>query len=371
VKFAHQIQHQSSADRMLIDDVQFMETVAALSAMLGFEVDQPDDDGVHRGASHYANPISRFAALRFNQLCIGHTHFPQSQPFWDLEAMLDPLGILDAVRAVTRELFFGWEPTANFMRSLYYNTGTAGWHEGVVWGLEITELGHAQLVFWTHNSIEPETMDWELSEMRPDQRAALENRIDALRDEIGALLQTFASGALGLATSAAVSAPLVAGAIVQSAGDVQFDVGALLGDASATADVVLGTLQSLLGQVIVTAALQEVNAAPRTYTIRVPVPAGVGDPLEGVGNLLAQVSGIDPAVIPKLACGWLHVVRNLPFFGGFESRRNITGVDERVFWVVVSLLFQLPSSQVLSSKLPLIAEAAFDGDALVVTMTVG
>ncbi len=134
----------------------------------------------------------------------------------------------------------------------------------------------------------------------------------------------------------------------------------------------IGGLQALIGQLKISAALNQSAGGPaRTYTLRVPIPPGIDDSLAGVVDLLGQVSGIDPIVIPKLACGWLQIVRNLPFFGGFESRRNVAGIDDRVFWVVVSLLFQLPSSLVSSASLPLQAGAAFDGDALVVTMTVG
>lgn len=378
VRFAHKIQHQSTADRLLVDDVMYMETVAALSAALGIEVDQPgdgDDPDVRRNASHYASdPIGRFMALRFNQLCVGHTHFPQSQPYWDLETLLSPLGVGDRIRQVTSTLFSGWEPSLNVMRALYYNTGTAGWHEGVIWAIEITELGHARLVFWTHNSIEPETMDWELGEMPEDQRDALEARIDSVRDQVITLLQSLGAQQALDTAAAVVSVPaaFVAGVVAQSADDVDLDLGVILADASIAAETVIGNLQSMIGEFIMTALLRQVDAAqPRRFTLRVPMPPGIENALAGVSDLLGQMSGIDVAAIPKLACGWLMVVRNLPFFGGFESRRDVVGIDDRVFWVVASLLFQLPSSQVPSATLPLQADATIDGNALVVTLVVG
>ena len=377
MRFAHKIQHQSTADRLLVDDVMYMETVAALSATLGIEIDQPgDDDPDERlGAADYASdPIERFMALRFNQLCVGHTHFPQSQPYWDIETLLAPLGVGDLIRQVTSSLFAGWEPSLNFMRALYYNSGNTGWHEGVIWAIEITELGQARLVFWTHNSIEPETMDWELREMPAARRDELEARFDSVRDQVVSMLQSLGAQQALNAAAAVVSVPaaFVAGVVAQSADNVELDLGAILDDASIEAEKVIGHLQSMVGELIMTALLRQVDAAqPRSFTLRVPMPPGIENALAGVTDLLNEMSDIDVAAIPKLACGWLMVVRNLPFFGGFESRRDVFGIDDRVFWVIVSLLFQLPSSQVPSSTLPLQADAEIDGNALVVTLVVG
>jgi len=169
-----------------------------------------------------------------------------------------------------------------------------------------------------------------------------------------------------------VPAAFVAGVVAQSADDVDLDLGVILADASIAAETVIGNLQSMIGEFIMTALLRQVDAAqPRRFTLRVPMPPGIENALAGVSDLLGQMSGIDVAAIPKLACGWLMVVRNLPFFGGFESRRDVVGIDDRVFWVVASLLFQLPSSQVPSATLPLQADATIDGNALVVTLVVG
>ena len=377
VHFAHKIQHQSTADRLLVDDVMYMETVAALSATLGIEIDQPgDDDPDERlGAADYAGkPLDRFMALRFNQLCVGHTHFPKSQPYWDIESLLSPLGVGNLVRQVTSTLFAGWEPSLNVMRALYYNSGNSGWHEGVIWAIEITELGQARLVYWTHNSLEPETMDWELRGMPAAQRDELEARIDGVRDQVVTMLQSLGAQQALTAAAAVVSVPaaFVAGIVAQSSDNVELDLGAILADASIKAEKVVGNLQSMIGEFIMTALLRQADAAqPRSFTLRVPMPPGIEDALAGVTDLLNQMSDIDAAAIPKLACGWLMVVRNLPFFGGFESRRDVFGIDDRVFWVIVSLLFQLPSSQVPSSTLPLQADAAIDGSALVVTLVVG
>ena len=374
VKFAHEIQHQSSADRLLVDDVFFMETVAALSASLGLEIDQPDDNGDHKGAADYPDVLERFMALRFNQLCLGHTHFPQSQPFWDIEGLLLPLGLGNLIREVTSTFLFGWEPTLNLVRSLYYNSGTAGWHEGVIWAIEITELGHARLVFWTHNSIEPETMDWELDEISPELRAQLDAQVDTIQDQVVSFLRMISADNALAATGSIASVPmeLVAGIVAQSSSNVELDIGTILNDTTQAAESAISGLQSLIGELIMSSALREAGASQqRTFTLRVPVPAAIEDALGGVTELLGQISGIDPVLIPKLACGWLQVVRNLPFFGGFESRRNVSGIDDRVFWVIVSLLFQLPASEVTTSTLALTAQSQFDEGELVVTLTVG
>lgn len=375
-RFAHQIQHQSSADRLLIDDVMFTETVAALTAGLGIVVPQPTEDG----STPVIGDIQHWISQRFNQLCLGHTHFPQSQPFWDLESLLAPLGIGERIRDITRTFLFGWEPSLNLLRALYYNTGTAGWLEGVIWAIEISEQGHARLVFWTENSIGPETMDWELSEMPAQLREQLDDRVETIRAQVAATLQTFGEAALGAAAAAvSVSLPVIVGVVAQATGGRELDVRELLDDASEAVEgalegpgAVISQVQAFVVELLVaTFANQQGVGEERTFTLRVPIPPGVEDALAGVSDLLSQLPEVDPSQIPRLACGWLQLVRNLPFFGGFESRRNVAGIDDRVFWVVVSLLFQLPTGDLVNDAIPLATAAEFDGDDLVLTATVG
>jgi hypothetical protein len=95
-----------------------------------------------------------------HQICIGHTHNPHSQPYAtlsDLGVVVPPLApVLKFVHDLLPDLL---EPT---LKTSYFNSGTGGWMEGVIWAIEIDETGQARLVYWTDNSIEPERMDWEL-----------------------------------------------------------------------------------------------------------------------------------------------------------------------------------------------------------------
>jgi hypothetical protein len=99
-----------------------------------------------------------------HHICIGHTHNPHSQPYatiQDLGTFAIPLA---PVLALIRK-FLPLEPT---LKTTYFNSGTGGWMEGVIWAIEIDTSGQARLVYWTDNSIGPEYMDWELQPLAND-----------------------------------------------------------------------------------------------------------------------------------------------------------------------------------------------------------
>jgi|GEM_PF-2998127 len=189
MRFAHETQHLSNGDRVLADSIMFYESIAALWGAFGMALNHRSDTGEEvtpaksRQELDLATPSGIVEYLRrhhFHHICIGHTHNPHSQPaftldnFGNLALPLKPLTSL-----ITLLLPSFLEPQ---WKTMYFNSGTAGWMEGVVWGIEIDETGQARLVFWTENSVGPEYMDWELKPLDPYIKEHLREGYEAAFD---------------------------------------------------------------------------------------------------------------------------------------------------------------------------------------------
>ncbi len=172
VRFAHKMQHMENSDRVLNDNIMFYESLVALYGGIGMALNGRDDAGTmltpaqSRAQLNLLNPLDLATYLsrhHFHHICIGHTHAPHSQPFFTLNnigSLILPLW--PVTKALTTLLPDSLQPA---LKTSYFNTGTVGWMEGVAWAVEIDISGQARLVFWTENSIGPEYMDWELSQM--------------------------------------------------------------------------------------------------------------------------------------------------------------------------------------------------------------
>jgi len=137
--WARQIEFMEETDRRLHDSLSFSETLAAsLSLLLGY-----DSFGPIKPCSLPGPQI---------QIAMGHTHNPQSRPYLNFP---EPTIDVKTPRG-TYEYQMSW------MKVPYYNSGTGGWWEGIIWALEIDEAGQAQLVYWDRQSCEPQVMSWEL-----------------------------------------------------------------------------------------------------------------------------------------------------------------------------------------------------------------
>lgn len=196
VQFAHRIQHMPNDARTFSDNPMFAESVPALWGAFGLALNHRNAQGTlvtpaqSRLALDLRNPVDLMAYLdrhHFHQICIGHTHAPHSQPYWTLDSVANvvtPLKpVIDLVKAR-----LPFEPR---IKSGYFNSGTAGWMEGVVWAIEIDTTGQARLVFWTRNSLGPEYMDWELQALPPALKQQMAQAIaGALQVAINAADQT-------------------------------------------------------------------------------------------------------------------------------------------------------------------------------------
>lgn len=186
VQFAHRIQHMRNSDRTFSDNPMYSESVPALWGAFGLGLNHRDAQGTlvtpaqSRAALNLRDPNQLMIYLErhhLHQICIGHTHAPQSQPYWTLGSVakvVPPLKpVIDQLLALIPD---SAEPQ---IKSGYFNSGTAGWMEGVVWAIEIDTSGQARLVFWTRNSLKPEYMDWELQPLPATLKQQLVQRVAA------------------------------------------------------------------------------------------------------------------------------------------------------------------------------------------------
>lgn len=137
---------QEDEPRLIQDNIYFSETLAASLSL----------------ALKYPGQKSLLKV----QILAGHTHWPQSRP----KLHLGMLNVPNTDKTIPLRL-----PT------FYYNSGTCGWWEGVLWGAEITSYGQPKLFYWDKGSKTPNYMPWELHDEVPDY-------VERFRQKVGQFL---------------------------------------------------------------------------------------------------------------------------------------------------------------------------------------
>lgn len=175
LRITHAIQHMHENVRQLDDNVTYSESLVALSAAFCMPLDkytlktnnvgEPILDAGGRpqydktALATQTNQFKRAMEHHGHLICIGHTHAPHSMPYYPIARMLfgpvlgDVINFIHAHIPIVGEVRF---------KSGYLNSGTSGWFEGVVWGVEVHETGQPRLVYWTPGANKPYRMDWEL-----------------------------------------------------------------------------------------------------------------------------------------------------------------------------------------------------------------
>jgi hypothetical protein len=137
---------QDDEARLIQDNIYYSETLAAL---LSLALKYPGKTGIQQV-----------------QIMAAHTHWPQSRPLLHLGKLEVP---------GTDKKFPLRLPTP------YYNSGTCGWWEGALWGVEITSFGQPKLFYWDKSSQTPHFMPWELHDDIPEY-------VDRFKEKIGKFL---------------------------------------------------------------------------------------------------------------------------------------------------------------------------------------
>lgn len=200
VQLAHDIQHQANSHRLLKDDIFFFETIPTFWGAFGLFLNaggktpaqSRQELGLRTAAGVPLGPLDKvrdyFNRHAFNHICLGHTHVPHSQPYVTLKnasAIMPPLApvflALDQKLAALQEKL---KILPTKLKTGYFNSGTAGWMQGIVWAIEIETTGQARLVYWTKNSKGPEYMDWELPPLDAENAASTAQFNQAVEDFI-------------------------------------------------------------------------------------------------------------------------------------------------------------------------------------------
>jgi len=411
LRMAHQIQHQDDATRLPIDDVMFSESMAMLFGSYTMPLDQPvwDGDSVERNGSGaiVVAPLPLDPLFRLgNHLCIGHTHIPQSQPYYQIPdpfaAPLRPL--VEAAQGVVNALLpLGLDYTTDSgvrapLRSRYYNTGTASWFRGVIWGIEITPSGQARAVFFTENSRGPETMEWELTDLDEDVRRRIAELVEALpegslldwlaarlaeaRDYLG---DRFADALAQLGVSRNVALPLQALLFVDASGGEPDNIvleridslggGAVAGEIEAAA-AQLGRLQAFFFRLVALLVQRHAGVGAsvdgRSFSVRLTVDSASRQRLQQLHELFAPLAGnrADP-----LAAACFLALYRLPMLGAdpvaLPSALRMVQGRAPVLVALLSLAATLPFGVAVApvpGGVALQASLGIEGDAVVLSV---
>ncbi|RYZ30485.1 MAG: hypothetical protein EOO10_02650 [Chitinophagaceae bacterium] len=377
-EFAHTIQHQYDKLRLLNDDLFYSETLPALASLLFMPLDlkKLETNGTvrttrWRDSLQNGNAGNIFNHL-FNQLAIGHTHFPHSRPYFDMEGMLlgSPLQeILQGLRQWVGDKFFGFQPSLN-LRSQLYNSGTSGWMEGVIWALEVDETGQARLIYWTKDTKldHPQTMDWELQRWSPEKRQALQNKLQEIENNINKFFEPITLDIKELSTVLAHSAAVPFEALASLMNEYHRQPV----DIALTEPVVGGrSPESLAEQALLakkeTTKLAEALIHVMLSAIRCQLPPAVATKkqiqltmalppsvlatmgeLDTVLNPLKTLFGVNDAdLLLRMKLMWLLLIDNLPTFNaGIQRLRSLPdfSVQRPVMMTFLAMLVFLPKA---------------------------
>lgn len=170
---ADKVQHMEDNQRRFVDDVLYSETLASLMGNLLL---------IRNGVNgfDYDNVLPCFDSYSlFNLMCLGHTHNPQNEPYYDLKEVPLVGAFIESVGVAIEGATLGVVEAENIglIKSNYLNTGISGWYDKTIWGIDLGSISHGtaqpKLVYWAANTRleQPNEMNWELphlSRANPD-----------------------------------------------------------------------------------------------------------------------------------------------------------------------------------------------------------
>jgi hypothetical protein len=387
-KFAHKIQHQSDAQRLLIDDLFYWETLTALTSWLTMPLTVTNDNGSTRRWSQYDIGTHGIGALfdhLFNQIVIGHTHYPQARPFIDIEGLLlGPLAdVVQTLRTALSEFLFGFEPTLNFIQTAYYNSGTAGWMEGVIWALEVDEHGVARLVYWTKDTRvdAPQRMDWQVPRMDDQMRQTLEQRKQEILDYFKQMPDLFGDALREMLQNASNIATLPMG-ILAAFGDTLTNIDLSLTELQPLSADPLAHLKQQADQVgqwlvqlFIGVFQRQVDSsqAAQQLALNIDLPAELVVALGEIRPIvralpLPSVSASEmDRIATALACVWLLGNRSASTLNRMRDLDNLPDTTYPVAWLVFGLIALLPLTD--NSALPFVVAVTLSGETLTLQVT--
>jgi hypothetical protein len=392
LRFAHQVQHMPNAARGLSDSIMFSESQAAFWGTFGIALDYVDGPNiitpaVSRATLDLTSPDGITTYLHrhhLHHICIGHTHNPHSQPY----ATIENLSALSLALAPIEVLLGYLIPTPK-VKTTYFNSGTCGWMEGVIWAIEIDETGQARLVYWTdrgdpahpeYQTWGPEYMDWELQPL-PSAYASIN-----LEEELKALLALPADAALTtiqhftdvlkkrmeelnvaaadisavIARAAMMPIHSLAAALLKAPTEISHRL-RQLEEVSQSAQLKIDELKAKFGRlrefhfdVALTVKRHTfigfpVGAGPETLIIKAPISSSTRERLERFKRILVQMGASEDAALhyAGMAIAMFDAFpRNVPFFSSMLQPLDPLGLLEAsespVLYSLLSTLWMYP-----------------------------
>ncbi|MBN2088379.1 hypothetical protein JW964_02150, partial [candidate division KSB1 bacterium] len=343
-KFAHEIQHQKDDTRYPIDSYMFMETLAAFACAT---------IGVRKNSD--AKKVQRL-----NLFCLGHTHFPQSQPYFNLEKFVPDFAmtkfekIKKDIQEKTNRIIDVKFP---YFKSRYFNSGTAGWMEGVVWAIQIEETGQARQVYWTRETqpANPNTMDWELPLMDPTVRERLNQCKGKLLKKIEDL-SVIVNNVIGPALEIIISM------ITLRFNDLFSD----LKNLPIENHYDISSNQRLTEPLALLIMALFDNKKSRKFTFEIKLTSSIQTTLETIGMVIGATSEVAYTERIRLAAACLLTSRNLPLLNSvaFQNRLRQGVIPElgNELEVIFSLALLFPAEG--DHRLPLCSKMWIDEDCL-------
>jgi UDP-2,3-diacylglucosamine pyrophosphatase LpxH len=144
-QWTERLENKPYTDNFTVDSIIFPETAVALMAYL-----------MRSGPPSPAN----FSV----NLCIGHTHNPQSRPWIPFLERFNPWREEEILGFLVFENLFA-------LKTRLHSVGPTAWWQYIVWATEITETGQPRMGYWSIEDdaehYHPIGMDWELSDRGP------------------------------------------------------------------------------------------------------------------------------------------------------------------------------------------------------------
>ena len=315
-RFAHHIQHMDDQERRLVNDVIYQESLVYLTS-LTMKIPVSENNPTTFAEDH--------------QICIGHTHYPQSNPYIDWTNLIPGRQrVQDAVSDVLGDRLTRLARSMAIVKTKYYNSGTVGWMEGVIWALRITPDGQARLNYWTHNTRadSPFDMDWELPLMDARERRLLDQKKGFLIQLLESI--EFSPAGLREALLPRIDIPMTLEEAIQ-----------LL----ETLDDVIITAQSNQNFDSIFARPLMILLTGKTdssFLIRCPLPSDVIQQLNRLESLFSTIPGEAGQNTLRSAIAGFIALKVLPLAGTSHSLFDHT---TPTIWRILGLVMMLPADR--------------------------
>lgn len=319
-RWSYNIAHQSDQGRRLNDSIFYFETLTALLS--------------------YTIKVKKTSEESDALFCMGHTHAPQAQPYLDIFDFL-PNVVKTGVNTIVKGISGGLVNTDAFLyKTNFFNSGVAGWNDGIVWAVDIGEYGgntgQPKLIFWDEDNTEngAQTMHWELPYMDDQHRKELHEQpiVEWLN-----LLKELPSEISGkLKETAAIAMPF--GGLIKEADNFKNDV-LSLDEWSSVTDKIKGIQTQF-----VKTLMSFLNGDTKEFAITHKLNNSIAAKIQHTKSLLNVFPLVSSDTIDMVTMVWLFMENNAELLLGKNQEK---AASEQIFSILSFLAFIFPEQSAL------------------------